>query len=134
MIRERIQDMNESEVGRYPTYGGYGSPAAGGSMSPFLVGAIAGAAVALLFAPQPGRDSRRWLADKARQIRHRGHEEGPGELEFGGSTYPEGRERDYGSGKSTPAGGSITGTGSIPKTTPNPNPIPGSPTSAARTT
>src|SRR5262245_52198072 len=94
MIRERMQDTNEAEPGRYPSYGGPDTRI--GAISPFLVGAIAGAAVALLFAPQPGRDSRRWLAERARKLRRRGHDHEPaGELEFGGSTYPEGREREY---------------------------------------
>jgi gas vesicle protein len=40
------------------------------SMLPtFLVGALAGAAVALLFAPASGRNSRAWLKDGARRLR-----------------------------------------------------------------
>jgi gas vesicle protein len=35
----------------------------------FLIGAAAGAAVALLFAPAPGRKSRAWLKDGARRVR-----------------------------------------------------------------
>lgn len=35
----------------------------------FLVGAVAGAAVALLYAPAPGEETRRKLAEKARQGR-----------------------------------------------------------------
>ena len=35
----------------------------------FLMGAVAGAAVALLFAPQSGRDSRAWLKDGTRKLR-----------------------------------------------------------------
>jgi gas vesicle protein len=33
----------------------------------FLVGAIAGAAVALLYAPATGRETREYLSDKARE-------------------------------------------------------------------
>lgn len=33
----------------------------------FLVGAIAGAAVALLYAPASGRETREYLGDKARE-------------------------------------------------------------------
>jgi gas vesicle protein len=33
----------------------------------FLVGAIAGAAVALLYAPASGRETREYLSDKARE-------------------------------------------------------------------
>ena len=37
----------------------------------FLVGAVAGAAIALLYAPAPGEETRRKLAEKARQGRDR---------------------------------------------------------------
>ncbi len=33
----------------------------------FLVGAVAGAAVALLYAPATGRETREYLSDKARE-------------------------------------------------------------------
>jgi len=36
-------------------------------MLAFLVGAIAGAAVALLYAPATGRDTREFLGEKARE-------------------------------------------------------------------
>jgi gas vesicle protein len=35
----------------------------------FLMGAAAGAAVALLLAPQAGRESRAWLKDNSRRLR-----------------------------------------------------------------
>lgn len=35
----------------------------------FLIGAVAGAAVALLFAPKAGRESREWLLDNTRRLR-----------------------------------------------------------------
>ncbi|MDQ3068644.1 MAG: YtxH domain-containing protein [Acidobacteriota bacterium] len=41
----------------------------GGAFAAFLIGAIAGAAVALLFAPAPGDETRRKLAEKARDGR-----------------------------------------------------------------
>jgi gas vesicle protein len=37
----------------------------------FVVGALAGAAIALLYAPAPGEETRRKLAEKARQGRDR---------------------------------------------------------------
>ncbi|HUK32699.1 MAG TPA: YtxH domain-containing protein [Vicinamibacterales bacterium] len=40
---------------------------AGTILLAFLVGAIAGAAVALLYAPATGRDTREFLTDKARE-------------------------------------------------------------------
>jgi gas vesicle protein len=43
----------------------------GTMLAAFAVGAIAGAAVALLFAPASGAETRRKLADKAREGRDR---------------------------------------------------------------
>jgi gas vesicle protein len=40
----------------------------------FIAGAVTGAAVALLFAPATGDDTRQLLADKAREGRHRAGE------------------------------------------------------------
>jgi gas vesicle protein len=37
----------------------------------FLLGAVSGAALALLYAPRPGRDTRRYLGEKAREGRDR---------------------------------------------------------------
>ena len=45
------------------------TPESGSIVQQFLVGAIAGAAVALLFAPQAGRDSRTWLKDNSSRLR-----------------------------------------------------------------
>jgi gas vesicle protein len=45
------------------------SSSAGTVLLAFALGAIAGAAVALLYAPAPGEDTRRKLADKAREGR-----------------------------------------------------------------
>ena len=44
---------------------------AGSVMLAFLVGAVAGAAVALLYAPAAGRETREYLGDKAREGRDR---------------------------------------------------------------
>ncbi|OFV93639.1 MAG: hypothetical protein A3G76_06135 [Acidobacteria bacterium RIFCSPLOWO2_12_FULL_65_11] len=40
---------------------------AGGVLLAFLVGAVAGAAVALLYAPATGEETRKYLAQKARE-------------------------------------------------------------------
>jgi gas vesicle protein len=46
--------------------------AGGGSiLLAFLLGAVGGAAVALLYAPAAGRDTREYLGDKARESRER---------------------------------------------------------------
>ena len=48
--------------------------AAGSVMLAFLVGAVAGAAVALLYAPATGRETREFLGEKAREGRDRATE------------------------------------------------------------
>lgn len=44
-----------------------GGSGAGTILLAFLVGAVAGAAVALLYAPAAGRETREFLSDKARE-------------------------------------------------------------------
>jgi gas vesicle protein len=44
---------------------------AGSILLAFLLGAVSGAALALLYAPAPGRDTREYLGDKARESRGR---------------------------------------------------------------
>lgn len=44
---------------------------AGAVLMAFVLGAVSGAAVALLWAPSPGEDTRRLLNDKAREGRER---------------------------------------------------------------
>ena len=44
---------------------------AGSILIAFLLGAVSGAAVALLYAPAPGSDTRELLAEKAREGRER---------------------------------------------------------------
>jgi len=44
---------------------------AGSILLAFLLGAVSGAAVALLYAPAPGRETREYLGDKARESRER---------------------------------------------------------------
>lgn len=45
--------------------------AAGGVLLAFVLGAVAGAAVALLYAPASGEETRRRLAEKAREGREK---------------------------------------------------------------
>ena len=40
---------------------------AGGVLMAFILGAISGAAIALLWAPAPGSETRRYLGDRARE-------------------------------------------------------------------
>jgi gas vesicle protein len=47
---------------------------AGSVLLAFIVGAAAGAAVALLYAPAPGRETRGFVAEKAREGRERASE------------------------------------------------------------
>lgn len=47
---------------------------AGTVLLAFLVGAVAGAAVALLYAPAPGNETREFFAEKAREGRERAAE------------------------------------------------------------
>jgi gas vesicle protein len=44
---------------------------AGSVLLAFLVGAMSGAAIALLYAPKSGRETREYLGDKARESRDR---------------------------------------------------------------
>jgi gas vesicle protein len=52
-------------MSRHDTTGG------GGVLLAFLAGAVTGAAVALLFAPATGDETRQFLSDKAREGRER---------------------------------------------------------------
>ena len=54
----------------------------------FLVGAISGAALALMFAPATGEETRKFLKDKAREGRDRANEA----MEKGREVVKEGRE------------------------------------------
>ncbi len=47
----------------------YREESGGGVLAAFVLGALAGAAVALLYAPAPGDEMRRKLAEKAREGR-----------------------------------------------------------------
>jgi len=44
---------------------------AGSILLAFLLGAVSGAAIALLYAPQTGRETRDYLGDKAEEARRR---------------------------------------------------------------
>ena len=61
---------------------------AGSVLLAFLLGAVSGAAVALLYAPAPGRETREFLGDKARE----GRERATGLAEKGRQVVNEGRE------------------------------------------
>jgi gas vesicle protein len=54
----------------------------------FLVGAVSGAALALMFAPATGEETRKFLKDKAREGRDRANEA----MEKGREVVKEGRE------------------------------------------
>ena len=56
--------------------------AAGTVVMAFVLGAITGAAVALLMAPASGEETRRVLADKAREGRERANEAARQGLDF----------------------------------------------------
>ena len=72
---------------------------AGNVMLAFLLGAVAGAAVALLYAPATGQDTREFLGDKAREGRARA-DRGRGQGPRGGQPGP----RDGGNGHRTGPG------------------------------
>ena len=57
----------------------------------FLAGAAIGATVALLYAPQSGEDTRRYLGKKARQGREALSDAGREALEKGRDLYDKGR-------------------------------------------
>jgi gas vesicle protein len=61
---------------------------AGSVVLAFLVGAVAGAAVALLYAPATGEETREFLAEKARE----GRERAVKAAERGREAVKEGRE------------------------------------------
>jgi gas vesicle protein len=61
---------------------------AGTVLLAFLVGAIAGAAAALLYAPATGRETRDYLGEKARESRDKANEL----AEKGRKVFNEGRE------------------------------------------
>jgi gas vesicle protein len=62
--------------------------AAGNILLAFLLGAVSGAALALLYAPAPGRDTREYLGDKARE----GRERAAAAAEKGRQVFNDGRE------------------------------------------
>jgi gas vesicle protein len=61
---------------------------AGSVLLAFLLGAVSGAAVALLYAPAPGRETREFLGEKARE----GRERATAAAEKGRQAINEGRE------------------------------------------
>lgn len=61
---------------------------AGSILLAFILGAVSGAAVALLYAPAPGRDTREFLGEKAREGRERAGEA----AERGRQVINQGRE------------------------------------------
>ena len=74
---------------------------AGSVLLAFLVGAVAGAAVALLYAPATGRETREFLGEKAREGRDRaaeaaakGRETIATAIERGREAYQQARGRE----------------------------------------
>ena len=61
---------------------------AGSILLAFILGAVSGAAVALLYAPGPGRETREFLGDRAREGRERAAQA----VERGRELINEGRE------------------------------------------
>jgi gas vesicle protein len=61
---------------------------AGSVLLAFLLGAVSGAALALLYAPGPGRETRDYLGEKARE----GRERATAVAERGRQVINEGRE------------------------------------------
>jgi gas vesicle protein len=81
---------------------------AGSVLLAFLLGAVSGAAVALLYAPATGRDTREYLgeraregreratevAEKSREILNQGRETLSSAIERGREAYQQARERE----------------------------------------
>ena len=61
---------------------------AGSILLAFILGAVSGAAVALLYAPAPGRETREYLGDKTRE----GRERAAAAAERGKEIITQGRE------------------------------------------
>jgi gas vesicle protein len=61
---------------------------AGSILLAFILGAVSGAAVALLYAPATGRETREYLGDRAREGRARAAEA----VERGRDAFNQGRE------------------------------------------
>ena len=61
---------------------------AGGILLAFILGAVSGAAVALLYAPASGRETRDYLGEKARESKERANEA----AERGREIIKQGRE------------------------------------------
>jgi gas vesicle protein len=55
---------------------------AGSVLLAFILGAVSGAAVALLYAPAPGRETREYLGERAREARERAAQAGEKGREF----------------------------------------------------
>jgi gas vesicle protein len=84
------------------------SGGAGNVLLAFLLGALSGAAVALLYAPKSGREAREYLGDKAREGRaravdaaakgrdvlHQGRETISTAIERGREAYQQARSQD----------------------------------------
>jgi len=104
------------------------SAGAGSVMLAFLVGAVAGAAVALLYAPATGQETREFLGDKAREGRerateaavkgreviNRGRETAATALERGREAYQQARGVQGGQGVASTSATSASATGASP--------------------
>ena len=73
----------------------YDEDSGGGVLMAFVIGALAGAAVALLFAPAAGDETRRKLAEKARE----GRDQAAKAFERGKEAFEKARQAAGGPGE-----------------------------------
>jgi gas vesicle protein len=75
----------------------YQEDSGGGVLAAFVLGALAGAAVALMYAPGPGEDTRRKVAERARE----GREKAMRAAERGRAAFEKARQAAAGAAEDT---------------------------------